>query len=109
MSRRLLDWDGTAHGLAHWWHEDGEGGWAQETVQHVAPLLALNREAQAHCDPYNRARDLRMVARLPLVVLAKWRAELGVDYWNPDHQAAVERLLADADWRWLRTDGGGGR
>ena len=47
-----------------------------------------------------------MVARIPLIVIAKWRNELGVDYWNPDHQDKVDALLNDADWRWLRTDGG---
>ena len=72
-----------------WWHR----------------LLDLNREAQNHCDPYNGERDVRMVARIPLIVIAKWRNELGVDYWNPDHQDKVDALLNDADWRWLRTDG----
>ena len=73
--------------------------------QRVDDLLDLNREAQSHCDPYNAARDVRMVARIPLIVIAKWRNELGVDYWNPDHQDKVDALLNDADWRWLRTDG----
>ena len=71
-----------------------------------APLLDLNREAQNHCDPYNTAHDVRMVARIPLIIIAKWRNELGVDYWNPDHQDKVDELLNNADWRWLRTDGG---
>jgi hypothetical protein len=106
MSRRLIDWDGSSDGLAHYWLEDGEGNWAQETVQQPAGLIDLNRAAQNHCDPYNAARDVRMVARIPLVVIAKWRNELGVDYWNPDHQAKVDALLNDPDWRWLRTDAG---
>jgi len=105
MSRRLLDFD-AATGLAHWWLEDGEGNWAQKSAQQVEPLLDLNREAANHCDPCNAARDVRMVARIPLIVIAKWRNELGVDYWNPDHQDKVDALLNDPDWRWLRTDGG---
>ena len=66
----------------------------------------LNKEAANHCNPYNVERDVRMVARIPLIVIAKWRNELGVDYWNPDHQGKVDELLNSADWRWLRTDGG---
>jgi hypothetical protein len=100
---RLLGFD-PASGLAQWWLEDGEGNWAQKSSQVVGPLLDLNREAQNHCDPYNAARDVRLVARIPLIVIAKWRNELGVDYWNPDHQAKVDALLDDPDWRWLRTD-----
>jgi hypothetical protein len=103
MSPRLLGFDRSS-GLAQWWLQDGEGNWAQRSSQRVDALLALNREAQIHCDPYNTARDVRMVARIPLIVIAKWRNELGVDYWNPDHQDQVDALLNDADWRWLRTD-----
>ena len=43
---------------------------------------------------------------IPLIIIEKWRNELGVDYWNPDHQDRIDRLLADPEWRWLRTDGG---
>ena len=105
MTARLLGFD-PASGLAQWWLEDGEGNWAQKASQRVEALLDLNREARNHCDPYNTARDVRMVARIPLIIIAKWRHELGVDYWNPDHQDKVDALLNDADWRWLRTDGG---
>jgi hypothetical protein len=103
MTERLLGFD-RATGLAQWWLQDGEGNWAQRSSQLVDALLDLNREAQVHCNPYNAARDVRMVARIPLIVIAKWRNELGVDYWNPDHQGKVDALLNDADWRWLRTD-----
>ena len=105
MTTRLLGFD-AASGLAQWWLEDGEGNWAQKSSQRVEALLDLNREAANHCDPCNTARDVRMVARIPLIVIAKWRNELGVDYWNPDHQDKVDALLNDADWRWLRTDRG---
>ena len=70
MSRRLLDWNPHA-GLATWWVEDGED-WAQMMSQDPAALLDLNREAQNHCDPYNAARDVRLVARIPLIIVAKW-------------------------------------
>ena len=108
MAPRLLGFD-PASGLAQWWLEDGEGNWAQKASQRVDALLDLNREAATHCDPFNAARDVRMVARIPLIVIAKWRNELGVDYWNPDHQHKVDALLDDADWRWLRTDGASNR
>jgi len=108
MTARLLGFD-PASGLAQWWLEDGEGNWAQKASQRVEALLDLNREARNHCDPYNAERDVRMVARIPLIIIAKWRHELGVDYWNPDHQDKVDALLNDGDWRWLRTDGASNR
>jgi hypothetical protein len=106
MTKRLLGWD-EATGLAQWWHADSDD-WAQEQVQFAAPILDLNKEAQNHCDPYNGERDVRMVARIPLIIIAKWRNELGIDYWSrdPDMQRKVDALLNDPEWRWLRTDTG---
>jgi hypothetical protein len=95
----------TLTGLRSWWHQDGEGNWAVESVQDAAPIVDLNREAQNHCNPNNAARDVRMVARIPLIIIAKWRNEHGVDYWNPDHQHKVDQLLNSSEWCWLRTDG----
>ena len=105
MTQRLLDWNQDTS-IASWWLEDGEGNWAKKSFQDTARLLDLNKEAQNHCDPHNGARDVRMVARIPLIIIEKWRNELGVDYWNPDHQARIDRLLNDPEWRWLRTDQG---
>jgi hypothetical protein len=105
MTQRLLGFD-PATGLAQWWIDDGEGNWAQKSSQDATSILDLNKEAANHCNPYNAERDVRMVARIPLIVIAKWRNELGVDYWNPDHQDKVDQLLNDPDWRWLRTDAG---
>ena len=105
MSQRLLGWNQET-GVASWWLEDGEGNWAKKSFQHTQRLLDLNKEAQNHCNPYNGERDVRMVARIPLIIIEKWRNELGVDYWNPDHQDRIDRLLADPEWRWLRTDEG---
>lgn len=106
MSKRLLGYNPDT-GLAQWWHEDGEG-WGVEAVQHAEPILDLNKEAQNHCNPYNAARDVRMKARIPLIVIQKWRNELGIDYWDqdPEVQAKIDRLLDDPEWRWLRTDTG---
>jgi len=69
------------------------------------PAIAVNPSLYKNL-PYNAERDVRMVARIPLIIIEKWRNELGVDYWNPDHQDRVDRLLADPEWRWLRTDEG---
>lgn len=91
-------------GMMSYWHDDGEGGWAEEQQQHTETLLDLNKAASNHCNPYNAGRDVRMRARIPLIIIAKWQNELGVDYWNPDHQAKVDRLLDDPEWAYLRTD-----
>ncbi len=80
-------------GMQSWWHQDGEGNWAVESIQDASPIFDLNREAQNHCNPCNADRDIRMVARIPLIIIEKWRNELGIDYWNPDHQTKIDALL----------------
>ena len=92
-------------GITKYFHRTHDGDWVHETIQDVQPILDANKEAANHCNPFNASRDLQMVARIPLILVAKWRNELGIDYWNPDHQEAVDRLLESSDWRWLRVDG----
>lgn len=100
-SRLVADY---GDGIQKVWHDLHDGDWCYETVQDCDPILDANKAAQNDDNPLKRG-DLRMVARIPFVVMDRWRNELGVDYWNPDHQQAVDRLLASSDWKWLRVDG----
>ena len=74
-----------------------------ERVQDVESVLARNKALAREDDGYSPSRELRRAASIPLVVAEKWRNELGVDVLDPDHWAAVKRLLNDPEWRWLRT------
>jgi hypothetical protein len=105
MTKRLLAWDGDPDGTAKYWHEDSEG-WAVETVQDATALLDMNKEAQNHADTRFMDRSAKLVARIPFIIIEKWRNELGIDYWSrdPDMQRKVDDLLNSSEWRWLRTD-----
>jgi hypothetical protein len=85
-------------------HRTSDGDWVYEVSQDCDAILDANKYEQNTDNPLKHG-DLRMVARIPFIVMAKWRNELGIDYWNPDHQDAVDRLLESSDWRWLRVDG----
>lgn len=85
-------------------HREGDGNWIYEKRADVSPILDANKEAQNHCDTRNAARDMRLVARIPPIFILKWKNELGIDYYNRDHQPAVNRLLNSNEYRWLRTD-----
>jgi hypothetical protein len=108
MSQRLYGYDSQS-GLTKVWHEDGEGNWAVQYIQNNDILLDANKEASNHCDPYNADKSMRHVARIPYSVIYKWLADYGIDYFNPDHQEAVDRLLDSNEWRYLRVDGASGR
>jgi hypothetical protein len=84
-------------------HRLHDGDWVVETRQDVRPILDFNKWSQNHNHGYSVDRSIRHVASIPLIIIEKWRNELGVDYWNPDHQDKVDALLNDPEWRWLRS------
>jgi hypothetical protein len=74
-------------------------------VQDVEPLLELNKKelnGDSMYGPQNNS-GMRKVASIPLVVIEKWKRELGVDVFNKDHMPKVKQLLNDPEYRWLRT------
>jgi hypothetical protein len=76
-----------------------------EATQDVNPIIDHNLAAQ-NADPagwYTKSKALRLTAKIPLIVAEKWRNELGIDVFNPNHWPAVRRLLNSSDWYALRT------
>ena len=48
-------------------------------------------------------KSMRKVASIPLIIIEKWKRELGVDVMNKDHMPKVKQLLNDPQYRFLRT------
>jgi len=69
----------------------------------VEPILELNKRLAASGDGYSPSRELRRAASIPMAIIEKWRNELGVDVFNPDHKEAVRRLLNSSEYLYLRT------
>ena len=77
-------------------------------IQDTQQILDQNQAMANHNDGWSvegskSDKLLRRCASVPHVVIHDWRERLGVDYFNPDHQQAVDRLLDDSDWSRLRT------
>lgn len=85
-------------------HRLHDGGWAYETQQEVSPILDQNKAFQNDVPREMKQLGARRVASIPLVFIQKWYDELGIDYWNPDHQQKVDELLDSSEYKWLRTD-----
>lgn len=69
----------------------------------VEPILEHNKALAADGDGYSRSRELRRAASIPMAVIEKWRNELGVNVFDPDHKPAVRRLLNSSEYLYLRT------
>lgn len=75
-------------------------------VQDVEAILDANKHDHNHVSGYSPTRDIKHVARIPLIVAMIWLKQYGVDVLNKDHKAAVARLLNSNEWSYLRTGGG---
>lgn len=83
---------------------DHDDTFAIEAIQDVEPILDANKRAiNSHYGNPQRIGDMQHVARIPLVVIEKWKNELGVDVFNKGHWPKVRQLLNDPDHQFLRT------
>lgn len=103
MTERLILSTGEVHREAIF-HADGT--FTVSATQDVEAILERNKELQNHSDGYTPSRDLRYVAEIPLVVAEEWMKKYGVDVLDPNHKAAVRRLLNSNEYRYLRTAAG---
>lgn len=83
--------------------EDGDGSLIVHREADVEPLLEANKALYTSGDGYSPSREWRRAASIPMAIIEKWRNELGVDVFNPDHIGAVRRLLNSSEYLYLRT------
>jgi|TARA_R110000822_G_scaffold293891_1_gene415924 GTP-sensing pleiotropic transcriptional regulator CodY len=76
-----------------------------ESIQDVKPLLELNKKELNNDSTYGPQLNngMRKVASIPLVIIEKWKRELGVDIYNKNDWPKIKQLLNDSDNRFLRT------
>lgn len=74
-----------------------------ERSQDVELLLERNKALCTADAGWNRSRDLRRAASIPLAVVEKWLNEEGIDVFDPNHAAAVRRKLNSSEYAHLRT------
>lgn len=78
-------------------------------VQDVEPLLELNKKELTGDSIYgtgDNVAGMRKVASIPLVVIEKWKRELGVDIMNKNDWPKIKQLLNDPENRFFRTKEG---
>jgi hypothetical protein len=83
--------------------EDTDGSLIVHRLADVEANLEANKALYTLNDGYTPSREMRRAASIPMAVVEKWRNELGVDIFNPDHLPAVRRLLNSSEYLYLRT------
>jgi hypothetical protein len=76
-----------------------------QNVQDVEPLLELNKKEALGDSMYGQQSNsgMRKVASIPLIIIEKWKRELGVDIYNKNDWPKIKQLLNDPEYRFLRT------
>lgn len=74
-----------------------------ERVQDVEPVLDYNARLRQVTDGYNKARDMKHVAEVPMVLIEKWANEAGISVaeWMADPEN-MRRQLNDPANKFLR-------
>ena len=115
--KRLLDHDPLT-GRQTWYHSDGEDGKAFyiEEIQDVSPIIEMNKAIQNHHNggamgmnqifKDGAKKGWAHVARIPDLIIHKWKVDYGIDVFNKNHIKAVRKLLNDPEWRYLRVGTG---
>ena len=100
MNRRPLS---NRHGVRVDFRPQNDGTFLIETSEDVQPHLEMNKALMAADDPHERRKqDMWHQAHIPTTVILKWLQE-GIDVFNPDHDAAVNKKLNSNEWRYLKT------
>ena len=88
-------------------YDENEDKVILKNTQDIEPLIKLNKQEFNNDSMYGgvetKDKSMRKVASIPLIIIEKWKRELGVDVMNKDHMPKVKQLLNDPQYRFLRT------
>ncbi len=97
---RLLDYDPLTRITTTFDYIAAEDKTVLKYSQDCEPILEANVLALGDLDAHKRAakNEWAHYARVPLIVIEKWKREKGVDFYNPDHAKAVMKLINDSEY-----------
>jgi hypothetical protein len=70
------------------------------------PVLDFNKGFHLDGDGYTPSKDLKHVAKIPMIIVELWWNKHGIDVFNKAHADGVRKLLNDPEYGYLRTGGG---
>lgn len=86
--------------------DESEGRFVFHAEQDIEAIVDNNKALANAGRGFTPSGDMKHLADIPLIIVEKWKNELGVDIFNKDHAKKVKQLLDDPDWRYLRTSTG---
>ncbi|WP_269715766.1 hypothetical protein [Caulobacter sp. NIBR2454] len=93
----------SSYGIHHSRRVNGDGSVSYAASQDVEAILDHNKKLATENDGWNKTRDMRRVASIPIMLLMKWQAEEGWDAFDPHNADRLAKKLNDPDYAHLRT------
>lgn len=93
----------TEAGITHWLRVTEEGALQTAATQDTTAIIEANKAKVLHNDGYTPSRELRRVASIPFILVAKWLNEEGWDAMDPANADRLVRKLNDPEYAHLRT------
>lgn len=74
-----------------------------QRVQDVEPIIEANKRAMDVDDKRFKSQSFNLVARVPTVLIEKYRNETGIDLLAPENVKLFRKWLDDPDHKFLKT------
>ena len=102
--KRVLDFNPITGETVFFEYNDHESKVTLTHEQDVTPIINKNKRIAGKQDWRKAARkdDLVKYASVPNTIIIKWKQELGVDLFNPDHRKKVFKLLNSPEYSYLK-------
>jgi len=92
---------GTPGGIFERYHLDGEK-LVIETKQDTKELMRSNKTIQNAWDGWSKTKDMKHVARIPLILIHRWVQESGLKMGTREFTNYIARKVNDPEYAYLR-------
>ena len=94
-------------GVSHYMVLDEHGAFVGfRSVGETDPIVERNKAMATHNDGYSPSREMRRVASIPMILIAKWKNEEGWDALDPACADRLMKKMNDPEYHYLRTADG---
>lgn len=90
-------------GIRHYIRENDDGSVTFASYGDTDGIIERNKAMANHNDGYTPSRELRRVASIPNILIAKWLEEEGWNALDPDHSDKLAAKLNSIEFQHLRT------
>ena len=108
LGKRIVDFDPFTGITTYFDYDHASNTTYVGSEQNISHILDINKALQNDTDYSKQGirEEWWHVAKIPNIVIEKWKNEFGIDVLNKDHWPRVKKLRNDPEYKWLKTTAG---